>query len=178
MCQYTDLLFLLQLLLSLLSRLGITPPGTAAGATEEASAYATPAPSEATCSLCCWHRLTTLCCSGIIGQQAQVPINKLQTPVLRLQATSEGSAGLGLNAPGLEGIFFILPQLSQFKVSQGQMQCVIFSLLYFCLLSLSVKPALCSLFPCRNGGTCKEVSEEYYCVCPYPFTGKHCETGE
>lgn len=42
---------------------------------------------------------------------------------------------------------------------------------------LPARPRLCSSGPCRNGGTCKEAGGEYYCSCPYRFTGRHCEIG-
>ena len=35
----------------------------------------------------------------------------------------------------------------------------------------------CASGPCRNGGSCKEEAGSYHCVCPYRFTGKHCEVG-
>lgn len=41
-----------------------------------------------------------------------------------------------------------------------------------------VKLNTCASGPCRNGGSCKEESGSYRCVCPYRFTGKHCEVGK
>ena len=35
----------------------------------------------------------------------------------------------------------------------------------------------CSGSPCKNGGTCYNVSEDYLCVCPDDFKGKNCSTG-
>lgn len=33
----------------------------------------------------------------------------------------------------------------------------------------------CSGGPCRNGGTCHDLSGGYYCTCPDPWTGRNCE---
>lgn len=45
-------------------------------------------------------------------------------------------------------------------------------------LSFPVRLNSCASGPCRNGGSCKEEAGSYRCVCPYRFTGKHCEVGE
>ncbi|KAG9341579.1 hypothetical protein JZ751_019092 [Albula glossodonta] len=45
------------------------------------------------------------------------------------------------------------------------------------LMQLTVRLSSCASGPCRNGGSCKEEAGSYHCVCPYRFTGKHCEVG-
>ena len=40
--------------------------------------------------------------------------------------------------------------------------------------------ALCEPTPCQNGGTCRYVGglQEYTCLCPTGYFGKHCHYGE
>ena len=45
--------------------------------------------------------------------------------------------------------------------------------LYFCLLDID----LCSSSPCKNGGTCVDVTIRYECHCPPGFSGQNCEIG-
>lgn len=60
------------------------------------------------------------------------------------------------------------------------MKILVIHVAFICLFFFlsSVRLSMCASSPCRNGGSCKEEAESYHCVCPYRFTGKHCEVGE
>ena len=36
----------------------------------------------------------------------------------------------------------------------------------------------CSSDPCQNGATCMDEVDDYQCVCPQGWTGRHCQTGK
>ena len=36
----------------------------------------------------------------------------------------------------------------------------------------------CESRPCKNGGTCKNLINDYSCTCALGYSGKSCETGK
>ena len=36
----------------------------------------------------------------------------------------------------------------------------------------------CEVSPCKNGGTCKDKTNDYECTCAPGYTGKSCENGK
>ena len=55
----------------------------------------------------------------------------------------------------------------------GHDVCTLWCDIMTCLVDVSS----CGRYPCRNGGTCRNVPNDYVCVCADGFTGKQCEEG-
>ena len=43
---------------------------------------------------------------------------------------------------------------------------------------LPVDVSFCDFVTCQNGGTCKEVENDYLCECQSSYEGKNCEIGK
>ena len=48
----------------------------------------------------------------------------------------------------------------------------------FIISILHVDVSICDFVTCQNGGTCKEVENDYLCECQSSYEGKNCEIGK